>query len=156
MASHILLTDVQQWLEPTKLTVADIDTSLEATAFAFVTSRLTSRYESGGWEDPTTTPQLVKSVESMWYAGMLYKRQYSENSDESGYGNYLLTYSNNLLDAIASGKQDLGETEAIREDWSFPQFWPTDDATAMADPDQGGDPTDPNAAPLMFTYGQVF
>ena len=156
MPSHILVSDVQQWLEPTKLTITTVEPSLEATAFEYVASSLSSRYDPAGWLDTLTTPKLVKSVESMWYAGMLYKRQYSENTDESGYGTYLLTYVATLVTAISTGQADIVDISTIRAPWSYPVFWPDDDSTLIADPKVGGDPTDPLGAPRAFTMGQVF
>src|SRR5262252_209739 len=156
MALHIAVEDVQQWLEPTKLTISAVDTVLEATAFQYVASRLAGRYDPTPWTSTSTTPPLVKSVESMWYAGMYYKRQYSENTDDSGYGNWIVTYATNLMDGLATGKQDILGSAGTVDPWALPQLWPTDASTDLADPSLGGDPTDPNASPRAFRMGQVF
>src|SRR5262245_55206150 len=146
MALHIGIADAQQWLEPTKLTLTAIEPALEATAFEYVVSRLAGRYNAESWTNSSTTPQLIRSVESMWYAGMLYKRQYSENSDESGYGNYLLTYSANLLEGIATGRGDVVGLDELRQQFSYPSFWPNDLATLTSEEE----PTSPLAAPRVF------
>jgi|SRR5215471_976031 len=159
--TYINVTDVSQWLEPTKLNITTLDTQLEATAFEVVASRLSVRYDTSLWTSISTTPPLVQKILGMMVAGYTYNRQYSENEDLDKYGFWLLSYADNLITGLATGVVDLVDTgqglvNAERSPFSFPAFWPTDAATDMADTTLGGDPTDPNAAPLHFTSGQVF
>lgn len=151
---HIAVADVQQWLETTKMTVASLDAELEASAFALVSAALEGRYTTSAWTNEATTPQLVQTIMSQLVAGWMYNRQYSEESaDGSSWGTFLLNYARRLVDSVANGNYELPDVVGSeRADFTYPAFWPTDDATAWAETD----PTAAEAAPLMFTMGRVF
>jgi hypothetical protein len=99
---------------------------------------------------------MIKSIISMFVAGYLYNRQYSEDSNVSTYGSWLLRYASNLLNMVQSGEIDLADADALLNAWQYPQFWPTDVATDLADPKLGGDVNDPAGAPRAFSMGQIF
>jgi hypothetical protein len=153
---HVSLAEVQQWLEPTKLTVTAVDPALEASAFNVVASTLGTRYDSSGWTDQYNTPPLIRTIVSMHVAGYTYNRQYSENADVSSYGAWLVRYATTLLQQVDNKQVILVGEDADVEEFSYPAFFPTDNSTNLADPKLGGDPTDPNASPRVFSMGQLF
>lgn len=155
---HVSVAEVQQWLEPTKLNLGlgPVDAELDATAFQVVASALQGRYDTSTWVDANTTPDLVRKILSMLVAGYTYNRQYSENEDVATYGNWLIRYATTVAQGIDSGQDVLIGQDSFRDPNSFPVFFPTDVATDLADPQQGGSVTDPAGAPRSFSMGQVF
>src|SRR4051812_32469360 len=113
--THVTLPEVQQWLEPTKLTLTDVDTELDATWYAKVASTLSGRYDTSSWLNDTNTPAMIKVIISMYIAGTLYNRAYSEEGDVASYGTWLIRYADNLLSAVDSGQAVLVGLDSTRE-----------------------------------------
>lgn len=152
---HVSISEVQQWLEITKFEVTYINTELEVAQFATVSTALVERYPVDTWINEATTPDMIRSLVSMLIAGFMYNAQNAENASDAGsWGTWLINYANKCIASLAGGKTQL--PGVVREDFTYPSFWPTQVATDMADPTLGGNPADPTAAPRVFKMGTVF
>jgi hypothetical protein len=113
---HIAASDVQTWLESTKLPIASVDPNLETDVAAEVLGRLSSTYSKyvPTWTDSTNTPQVVKQVIAMYYAGWMYDRAFSEvetGEGNSSYGALLRRWASNLLQDIIRGAVSIVEIQ---------------------------------------------
>lgn len=147
--SYLIVADVQQWLEQTKLLLTEFDPALELTARNVVLGALSSRYDITTWLDAATTPSQARQIMSMLVAGWTYQRQYSQDLaiDGTNWGVRLEKMAMNLLAAIMDEKVDLmGDTAITAEASSTgPTFYPTD-AQEIDDSGEG----------RKFTMGSVF
>lgn len=152
----IEVADIQQWLENTKLDVSSIDAALEITCQEEVYGRLATKYDVTSWVDVNTTPELVKIIVSMLYAGRLWNRTFQSSSSKAGgYGDKLIARADMLLQGVMEGLYDIvdtmGETASPTSE-EGPSFFPDDSATELA----VTDPTHEDAAPRGITMGQMF
>jgi hypothetical protein len=147
VADIVTLPEVQQFLEPTKLTLVAYDPELYATSREIVFSRLAAYYTTSTWIDVASTPALVRKVVAMLIAAITYQRQYSEDMpiQDENWGVKLEQMAMTLLDGIVSGAVDL-DAIAVINPLSGPIFWPNDDSI-----DSDGCPVE-----AVFTMGHVF
>jgi hypothetical protein len=152
MAARISLAEAQAWLEQTKLVLPLLDASMEAQISSQILGRLSVAYpvEVVTWTTEANTPQLVRSIISMFYAGWFYDRQYSENPEDNSYADRLRAWAEQLLMGLIEGTIDIPEVPgqpAIGE----PVFFPTDASSAACptsdNPSDGGP---------KFLMGKVF
>lgn len=150
--AHIATTDVQPWFETTKMAISSLDADRESQISSQVFGRLALVFptEVLTWIDTNTTPQLVKSIISMLYAGWLYDTTYSENPDDNGYADRLRANAQTLIDGIVEGTTILTDVPSA-PDVSAPEFFPTDASTAACPTDDN-----PSDGPMKFTMGKVF
>lgn len=147
MSDIVTEAAIQQWLESTKLTITSIDQELELSAQSTVFSQVSSRYDTSGWVDVSTTPPLIRSVVSMFIAGWIYNRAYSEaTQDSNSWGNYLLSSAALIISGIVNGAVDIPDQDPDLSPLAQPIFFP-DDASTQSDPDNFG---------IKFTMGKIF
>lgn len=149
---HVALAEVQAWLEPTKLTLGSLDTNMEAQISAQILARVVSAYplNVASWVDETTTPALIRSIISMYYAGWFYDKMYSENPEENSYADRLRASADMLIKGIIDGSIDIIEVPGLPT-IGEPAFFPTDASSAACptweNPSDGGP---------KFLMGKVF
>jgi hypothetical protein len=160
VAAHITATQVQTWLESTKLAISSLDPALESQVSTQVLGRLTETYAAYVplWVDATTTPAIVQQVIAMMYAGWLYDRAYSEVvSQESGasYGMTLRNWATTLLNDIISGAISIAEIEP-NQPATAPVFYPTDASSTHQAVIANADWNDQSLGPAKFTVDKIF
>jgi hypothetical protein len=102
--TYIDASQVQQWLETTKLGVDQVDTDLEESASTYVFGRISDVTDSTSWVDAASTPALIRVIISMLVAAWMYERTYSEStSDQPSWGQRLQRMVERILDGIANG-----------------------------------------------------
>jgi hypothetical protein len=154
--------DVQAWCEPTKLTVGVLDDAFDAQIESQIISTLEAGFDVTSWVDPTTTPEIVKSVIAMRYASLLYDRQYSEDSEESNaWAARLDMMASDLIDGMLSGSVTI-DGYLTAQDHSDPVGFPTD-ASSIPQRSQLNAQWSPNnvygdpaSSPPMFSVGMKF
>jgi hypothetical protein len=145
MALHVSLSDVQQWLEKTKLTLTEVDPEFEASATAIAFSILSSRYDTSTWTNETTTPEIVRVGLSMWIASYEYRRAYSESTaaTANSYADWLEKRGSFIIEGLQNGLIDIpGVIETSSP--TTPLYWP-DDTTG-----------DDGVSEAKFTIGRAF
>lgn len=149
--AHVTETDVQAWLEESKLEVGTLDEAMESQITSEVLGRLSSAsYDTVGWTDSASTPVLVKKIISMLYAGWYYDRQYSETPDTNEYAIRLKEAAEALMLGIIAGTTDIGEIPGTSEHGEI-VFFPTDASSAAGyNENEAGD------GPAAFSMGTRF
>ncbi len=130
MAVHVTLPEVQQWLEPTKSTLATVDTELEDTAFQIVSSNLAQSYSVATWIDANSTPKLVRKVIALLIAAWEYGRLFSQNDGFGEYPDRLEAMAFAILQNIVDGTADLTDVPGDPVEASGPLFYPTNNSSA--------------------------
>ena|ERR1700759_5346107 len=160
---RIELADVQNWCEPTKLPVGELDDRWTLQIETQVFAKLEAGFDVSTWVGPETTPEIIKSVIAMKYASLLYEKQYSEDSDQSNaWAARLDMMADDLIDGMLSGSVVIdGYVQA--EEHSDPVSYPTDTSST---PMPNGPANvqwspnhvmgDPSANPAMFSVGMKF
>jgi hypothetical protein len=160
VTAHITTSDVQAWLESTKLSVTTIEAVLEADASTEVLGRLDSTYGMYVplWIDSTSTPQIVRQVIAMYYASWIYDRSYSEvetNEASVSYGAVLRAWAMTLLNDIIRGAVSIVEIEPSSPA-TAPVFYPTDASSTEDAWRWNTDEDDNSLGPAKFGMGKVF
>jgi hypothetical protein len=157
--AHITVPQVQAWLEPTKLTLGELDDELEDSVATQVLAIVAQAYATSTWTNTTNTPVLIQKIIAMEYAVWLYRRQYSEDGGTNEYADMLQAMINQLLAGIVSFIIVLTDVASPTDDLSGPAFYPTDVSDSMTPLD----PTAPSAVdndlslgPPAFSMGQTF
>lgn len=131
--AYVTLTEVQAWLESTKLTLSSFDAELEDIASTLVVGTLAEVYDTTTWTNDTNTPDLVTKVIAMLVAAWTYNRAYSEDDPNgNAYAKWLEDKAYALLAGIKDGSIDLSEVAGFAASSDQPSFWP-DDTTASAE-----------------------
>jgi hypothetical protein len=155
----ILYTDINAWFQPSRLSLisqAEIDISLYAQIESGVLARLATVFDTTGWVDEDHTPELVKTILSMYYAAWTYDKAYSDDGESNAFADKLRSTADLQMSAIISGSVLL--TDPFMADQEFaaqiaggPTFYPNDLSSSM-------EPTadDPSAGGPSFTMGSVF
>lgn len=159
MAAHITTSDVQSWLETTKLSVSTIEPNLEAQVSAEVLGKLGQTFSANVplWVDSTTTPQIVRQVIAMYYASWIYDRAFSEvetNEAVTSYGAVLRTWATSLLNSIITGSVEILDSPANAA--TGPIFYPTDTSSTWEAWRINTDCNDNSLGPAKFGMGKVF
>lgn len=134
----IALADVQQWLEPTKLTLTELDSKLEASARAIAFSIVGEKYSTITWVDVATAPASIRACISLLVAGWIYQRQYSQNNETTKYGLNLERKAMRWLEDLAAGTLSL---TGIPDELTSAQqvaFYPNDSSSAGESYDASG------------------
>jgi hypothetical protein len=164
--TRILLSDVQAWCEPTKLTVVSLDATLDTFIENYVIAKLEPGFNASGWVDSTTTPEIVKQVMAMKYASVLYDRQYSEDDGTtSPWSARLDVWADDLIDGMLVGSVTV-DGYVVTQGHADPVGYPTD-SSSSPNPSYGwGDQHvqwspnhvwgDPAAQPPLFSVGMRF
>lgn len=126
--SYITQQQVQQWLNTTKLTVADVDVELEATAQQIVFSAIPTEYDTTLWVDDDTTPQLIQRIISMFVAAWIWKRaaEGGVDLDSTTWGVQLEEMAYRLLGQVADGTMVIPGGTTYDSATGQPSFYPTD------------------------------
>lgn len=158
--AHITTSDVQVWLETTKLAISSIDPTLEVDVSNEVISQLTGQFGAytPTWVDNTSTPQIVKQIIAMEYAGWVYDRAFSEvvtNEAQVSYGATLRGWATNLINDILGGSILIAEIGSgpVNE---APIFYPTDVSSTWDAWRANIDCNDNSLGPAKFGMGKVF
>lgn len=163
--ARVTVTQVQQWLDGTKLVVTALDSELEDTMSTVVLSSLSEVFVATAWLDTTTTPKLVQKIIAMMYAAWYYRRQYSEQLETSTYADDLEAMATDVLGGIKSGQLLLSDLPLAQQTPSSqqPSFYPND--AAGAESDFLVDPNNPQnqfggssmqSDGIKFTMGQLW
>jgi hypothetical protein len=142
--------DAQAWCEPTKLQVTQLDARLVVQVETQVLGRLGAGFDTATWVSTTTTPQIIKSIISMFYVSWLYDRQYSEEQESGNdYAALLRSQAETLLIGVINGSIDVPGTPGTTSEG--PSFYPTDESSLLC-------PTnlDSSLGPAAFTTGDRF
>jgi len=160
--AHVVVADCQTWLENTKANLTNLDLNLENQISTNVLGRLASSYNDptfgvSTWIDNTTTPQLVKQIIAMIYAGWFYDRQYSEMVAAEGpsYGTVLRNYAETLIEGLNAGTIELAEIQPNEPNVGA-VFYPTDISSTQQAVVANKNPDDTSFGPSKFSMGQIF
>lgn len=148
MADLITKQQAQSYAEPSKMSIATLDSELLGNIQGEVLARVDSVHDTTTWVDPVTTPDLVRTVITMLYVSWLYHRTYSEDEGDNEYAVRLAEKAEALIMGIIDGTIDL---PGIDTGAGQPSFYPTDASSAL-------EPTadDPSLGPAKFSMGQVW
>jgi hypothetical protein len=151
MAEHITLQEANAWIEPTKLTLSDIETELESQVTSQIFARLLGTFDTASWVNVGSTPKIVRTVIAMYYVSWIYDRAYSDDADSNAYAERLRAYADATLIGLAAGSIELEELPDANAGISSPTFFPNDASSAQ-------EPTslNPSDGPPSFTMGTVF
>lgn len=131
--AHVGVEDVNTWLEPSKLSVSEIEPGLDVYATGLIVGALVARFDTTTWVDETTTPSLVKQLISMLYAAAFYRREYSEDLvDGTGlnWAQWLEQSAGGYVSQIVAGVIDIiGLPDGTDEGLALPAFYPTDESS---------------------------
>jgi hypothetical protein len=143
-------SEIQAWLEPTKLILSAPNQEMLAHLEEEVLVRLTSVYAVTPWVDHLTTPKIVRTIISKKYASWHIDKVYSENQEGgSDYAARLDANAESVLIGLIDGVTEIPGVAPTNP--SSPSFYPTDASSAQ-------EPTadDPSLGPARFSLGKVF
>lgn len=150
---HIAPADVNAWLEETKLSLSALNAALEQAARDQVMGRLASVFDVSTWLDTATTPNMVKTIMSMYYASWIYDKAYADDStDTSNYAYVLRRMADANINGLLSGDIILEEDPSAVDAHDVPSFFPND---ASSD-DRIGFHEDPSDGGPAFMLGTTF
>ncbi len=130
--AHVTVAEVQAWLDPDKIDLADNDTLPEEEHVSnFVLSRLAQVFDTSGWTNSSNTPMLVKTIISGITAGRRYNKVYSETEDAGNrYANKIEAIMTDMLGQVIAGTLTLIDVETgnppAQVTANNPIFWPND------------------------------
>jgi len=162
----VYINEVQQWLERTKLDLgggpgfpADYQ-DLENAAKQQVFGEVSQLYDTSAWIDAASTPKLIRQVVSLFVAGWIYDRAYSEEDNSGGptYGTKLEGMALTLLAGIADGTTQLEEIPLDSSAINDPSFYPNDATGTEEITDAAGNLIGLAAGSedIKFAMGEVF
>lgn len=154
--ARVALEEVKALLEPTKLDIKSLDTDLLTHVETEILARLSIQVDSAtiaSWVDPSTTPDLIRTIIAKKYGAWVYQRQYSEDvgTTDNTYADKLDANAEMLISGILDGSITIiGYTQDI----TTITFYPTDASSttdaALLSPD------DTSLGPASFSMGSVF
>jgi hypothetical protein len=164
--AHIVVADAQTWLEGTKARLTSLDPNLESQISIMILGRMVDTFDTtivASWVDNNTTPEIVRQIIAMTYAGWYYDRQFSEQvigagtqaSNVTTYGMLLRQYAETLLEGVISGSIILVEVP-LDEPQTLPVFYPTDTSSTTDALINNTDPDDNSLGPAAFGMQKVF
>jgi hypothetical protein len=148
--ARIGVKEVQAWLEPTKLTIAEVDADLATQVEEQILSRVAVAYNTSTWVNELTTPRLIRSIIAMEYASFFIDRQYSEDERSNAWARRLSMMLETMLKGILDGSVDLIDvTTPVLN--SAASFYPNDASSVL-------EPTDDDSSlgPSAFSMGRRF
>lgn len=153
--ARIRLDEVKALFERTKMDVQSLDTDLLALVETEVLQRLAIQIDpavSVLWVDPSTTPDLIRTIIAKKYGAWIYQRQYSEDvgTSDNTYADKLDANAEMLITGILDGSIIV---DGYTEDVTTITFYPNDASSAQ---DLYSDPNDPSVGPASFSMGSVF
>lgn len=123
--AFLATTDVQTWLEGTKMDVTAIDDGVDVWAKERVFGALTGRVDTAAWTTTATTPAVVVQAVAMRYAAAVYRRQYSEDVEEDpSWPVWLEKAADATVADILSGVLSIDDVVTL--DHLRPSFYPND------------------------------
>lgn len=150
--ANIALEEANAWLEPTKLTLPDLDPALEQQVAAQILSRLDTIFDISTWVDENTTPTLVRTIIAMEYVAWTYDKTYSDDAEANAYAALLRQHAEMNLEGILSGAVQLEEVDPNPAlSLGTASFFPND--ASSANPPTSDFPSDGGPSFLM---GSVF
>lgn len=149
--ANIDVTDAQAWIEPTKLTLSELDTQLESQVVTQIFGRLLGTYNTSTWNSPATTPNIVRSIIAMYYVAWTYDKTYSDDAEANEYARLLRQYADTNIAGLVSGSIELVELPTESSAVGKPSFFPNDLSSATAPTTEN-----PSDGPPSFTMGTVF
>lgn len=160
--AHITLGDAQAWLEGTKANLTVLDPALEMQISAQVLGELSDTYSDPTfgvptWTNSANTPELVKQVIAMTYAGWYYDRQFSEMiiAEGTSYGEVLRAQAEVLEAGIINSSILLVEIQPNMPSVA-PTYYPTDASSTWAAKRANTTPEDMSLGPARFGMGKEF
>lgn len=133
--SRVTTSEIQAWLEPTKLSITAPNLDLLEHMEEEVLVRISTAYDVSGWTDVSSTPKIVRTIISKLYASFFIDRAYSENQEENNdYAQKLKDNAEMLITGIVGGLIPIpdvpggngGNTTVDRA-----AFYPTDSSSAQ-------------------------
>lgn len=150
--ARITVAEANAWLESTKLSLPNIETSLESQIGSQVLARLASTYDTSSWTDTNSTPVLVRSIIAMYYAAMIYDRAYTDDNDTTNnWAQILRNLADQNIAGLLSGAITLVEQPDDNSDVSTPVFFPNDLSSSQCPTEEN-----PSDGPAAFMMGTVF
>lgn len=149
--ARVTLTEVQAWLESSKLPITSLDAELLAHLEEEVITQLATVYDTSGWTSNLNTPKLVRTAISKYYASWYIDKAYSENQDEGNdYAQRLQENADMLIAALVGGQVVIPEVPAPSNPRT-PSYYPNDASSAL-------EPTaeDPSLGGPYFSLGRTF
>lgn len=149
--SRIIANEAQAWAEPTKLTIAALDSNLLDHIEEEVLDQIGSTYDVSTWIDATSTPKIVRTAISKLYVAWAYRRQYSEDTDAGNpYAQKLEDNANMIIEGIIDGSVTI---PTVPNQGGQPSYYPND-ASSVLNPQDF--PDDTSVGPNLFSINQVF
>jgi hypothetical protein len=149
--ARVTLAEIQGWVDPIKLTLASIDTELLANIETETLAKVATVYDTTTWLDVATTPKLIRTAISKYYASWIIDRMYSENQDEgSDYAKRLCDNADSIIIAILERTIIIPEVPADPTSFSA-SYYPNDASSAQT-------PTadNPSLGGPYFSLGRTF
>src|SRR4051794_23464143 len=102
--AHISASEVNAWLEETKLSLSLLNAPLEQTASNFVIQKLAKFFDVSTWVSTATTPELIRNLIAMYYASFEYDRAYADDAtDTSNYAFILRRLVDTNINGLING-----------------------------------------------------
>lgn len=155
--SRVDVTDIQPWLEPTKLNLGNALSASDAGQLdqieTEVIGQIASSYDTSTWIDSASTPKMVKVIIAKMFCAWYYSKMYSEDIGgyENTYAVRVLANANNLMAGVIDGTIQLVDAPDQSVTAGQPSFYPNDASSAMCPT-----PDDPSLGGPWFSLGQVF
>lgn len=154
--ARVAVSDLQAWLEPTKLTLPAILSPSDAAHLdqieTEVLGQVASSYDVGTWADAASTPKMIKVIIAKMFVAWYYSKVYSEDIGgyENTYAVRVLANANNLMAGVIDGTiQLLDSPQSVTS--GQPSFYPNDASSAMCPTDD-----DPSLGGPYFSMGTRF
>ena len=150
--AHITTAEVNAWLEATKLNLSSVDATLEGHSSEIVIDRLAAVFNVSTWVNESTTPKLVRTLISMYYASYIYDRAYADDAtDTSNYAFILRRQADAIIIGLLAGTIIMPEDPVAATAHIDPAYFPNDLSSANSPSSDF-----PSDGPPSFTMGQVF
>ena len=131
------LDDINVHLPPGKAEIDDADDDLlQIEVYRFIRSKLAGSFATttlAGWNSPTATPGIVRSIAGMLIAAKWYAELYAEDMEaDAAYARNLYNTAMGLLNDIVTGNITVLDSSGVEVPntsmLGVDSFWPNDDA----------------------------
>jgi hypothetical protein len=157
--AHCTVSEVQSWLQSTKLKIDNIDPDLETSAVNIVFGQLGAIYVTTGWLDDTNTPSIVQTILCMLLASWIYRRAYAENIEtDLSYPSWLEDEANMLIQMIVGGTIAIAGATPISSSITSIEGWPVNLTGSSQQQDAAGNNVGWNAysEDIKFRIGDLY